>query len=141
MDNDHAVFVFDWQKNDKPIIREKGDSQKILDIICRPDDPLSFCTVGVKHIKFWKMTLAGGKAILGQKKGLFGTKGTIQAVLCGAFMSDGTFVSGCINGEIYIWTNKNEIGNIIQSGHKVGDRHPFSPSFLEWKENKCHKVK
>src|SRR4051812_11528275 len=72
---------------------------QVFDVVwnCFSDNDL--VTVGVKHIKFWRLN---GNS-LDEKKGVFGNVGSIQSLLCAAFVSQDLCATGAVSGEIYLW--------------------------------------
>jgi WD40 repeat protein len=114
-DNYHSVRIYDW-KAKTLLCTEKGHSDKILDIDNHPNDPNSFVTVGVKHIKFWKYDSTSKRFTT--KKGLFG-KAKIQTILCPLYIGNGDILlTGTYDGDIYVWNTKTcEVVGTLSTGH------------------------
>eukprot|EP00698_Gefionella_okellyi_P014107 TRINITY_DN389_c0_g1_i1.p1 TRINITY_DN389_c0_g1~~TRINITY_DN389_c0_g1_i1.p1 ORF type:complete len:769 (-),score=209.02 TRINITY_DN389_c0_g1_i1:235-2541(-) len=99
-DNDKTVCLWDWE-NEKLVAMGRGGSDKTLDCAIAADGTVVTC--GVKNMKFW--TQAGGE--LKSNRGLFGSKGQLQTIMCIAFNSKGETLTGTFGGEVYIWANRN----------------------------------
>jgi len=126
-DNYHSVRIYDW-KAKTLLSTEKGHSDKILDIDNHPNDPNSFVTVGVKHIKFWKFDNTTKRFTT--KKGLYG-KAKIQTILCPLYIGNGDILlTGTYSGEIYVWnTNTGEVVGTLNTGHSSIYGVAYNPEF------------
>ena len=88
-DADHKMVVWDWEKGDGDakacvVAEDKCGNTKILDVACNPYDQknaVSMVSVGMKHVKFWKME----EAKPGAKLTKYGGK-TDTNVVCADFM-------------------------------------------------------
>jgi WD40 repeat protein len=111
LDDNHSVAVWNWRKGTK-LASEKGSQEKIFNAQFNPYSTTGeFVTVGIKHIKFWKV--AGNGFV--SKQGIFGDKGAQQTLLSIAFDKEFTY-TGTNTGEIYQWKeNKLEA---VHAAHK-----------------------
>ncbi|KAK9711895.1 Echinoderm microtubule-associated protein-like 5 [Basidiobolus ranarum] len=116
-DKDHTIEIFDWKSSAEPITSISGHSDLVLDILFNPYDGAEFVTFGVKHIKFWRFD--GNPQALNSKKGIFGPLGKIQTILSGTFIDKETVVTGCMDGDIYLWDiAKRQVSRVIAGAHK-----------------------
>ena len=116
-DTSHSISVYDW-KMGTLICKEHADTRRrVLSMRCNPHDGL-LVTVGVRHIKFWSLTIAMGQEILAaappisvwQKKleprrGVFGRHGISKShtLLCVEFGGPGVTITGTRDGSLLIW--------------------------------------
>jgi microtubule-associated protein-like 6 len=110
-DNDHTVAVWDWLRARK-VASEKGHNDSIFACEYNPHSPDTMVTCGVKHIKFWSLNKETGR--LQTRKGIFGSKGKLQTILCIAFGPDGTTYTGTFDGSVYVWKG-NELAASFQA--------------------------
>ena len=68
LDDAHSVALYEWRSGTK-IASDKGSQDKIFNVQFNPHAP-EFVTVGIKHVKFWKV--AGNGFV--SKQGVFGQK-------------------------------------------------------------------
>ena len=77
---------------------DKGGPDKIMDSAWSTTDN-AFCTVGIKHIYFW----TGSGESFSKKRGISKSREIIN-MSCVQSLSQGSFVTGGMNGCLYIWT-------------------------------------
>eukprot|EP01119_Soliformovum_irregulare_P013844 TRINITY_DN3722_c0_g1_i1.p1 TRINITY_DN3722_c0_g1~~TRINITY_DN3722_c0_g1_i1.p1 ORF type:complete len:1927 (-),score=428.61 TRINITY_DN3722_c0_g1_i1:16-5796(-) len=106
---DHTVVLWKWKEGIKAA-EAPGSKEKIFDVVFHPKKEDEFVTVGVKHVKFWKVT---GNALDG-KKGIFGKTGSIQTILSACYGDNDDCYTGTISGEIYAW-NGNQCVKVIKA--------------------------
>ena len=82
-----------------------GGTDKILGVHFHPSDG-TLVTNGVRHLQFWSVD---GEGVLQGSRARFGKKGKLQTVLCCAFTSDGSTLTGMSDGKVYRWR-----GNSLQ---------------------------
>ncbi|RKP12349.1 WD40-repeat-containing domain protein, partial [Piptocephalis cylindrospora] len=116
-DLDHTLAIYDW-KSGKEIASTSAHSDRVLYVLFHPTDPNALVTVGVRHIKLW--TLDPKEGTLDPKKGVFGTVGKQQTLLCAAYLPGASsLITGGMNGDIYQWDlEKRQVQRTISSGHK-----------------------
>ncbi|KAJ3417480.1 Echinoderm microtubule-associated protein-like 5 [Chytridiales sp. JEL 0842] len=113
MDDEHTVYVYDWQKAGKLIAKDKGHTDDIFGITFNPKNSTEFVTFGVKHLKRWAFDPQAGK-IKGER-GLFGNR-KVQSIICCAFLPNGSYVTGTHGGELMFW-NGNQVMNVMEGLH------------------------
>ncbi|KAJ3087753.1 Echinoderm microtubule-associated protein-like 5 [Quaeritorhiza haematococci] len=114
MDADHMVYLYDWQKNQRPIAKEKGHTDAIFGVTFNHSNPSEFVTYGVKHLKYWQWDPSSSR--LKGDRGLFGSR-KVQSVICATFLPNGNFVTGSHGGELLVWS-RNQIVSVIDGAHK-----------------------
>jgi microtubule-associated protein-like 1/2 len=109
-------LIFDWRKGGKPLATTSAHSDKVLEVAAHPSHPTKFVTAGVKHVKFWQFT--PDINTLDARKGVFGQKGEIQTVPSLAFFNNDLLVTGCKNGDLYLWdVEKRTVVDIVEKAH------------------------
>jgi len=114
MDADHMIYIYEWNKSNKPIAMEKGHNDSIFGVTFNSNGPLEFVTYGVKHLKYWTFDPNTGK--LKGDKGIFGSR-KVQSVICAVFLPDGTYITGSHGGELIAW-KRNQIISSTEDAHK-----------------------
>ena len=79
---------------------------------------------GMNHIKFW--TIDG--ANLTSSRGIFGTVGKVQPMLCGAALHT-KFITGTVSGHLYCWSGR-KLEKIIRAHEKGINAIHASPGGL-----------
>ena len=98
------VAIWDWEAA-RMLTIVKGHSDRIFDSCFLPNSDSSFVTVGVKHLKVWDVM---GNT-LKSKRGIFGSKGSLQTVLCCCRdVHNNRVITGTMDGSIYAWAG-NEL--------------------------------
>jgi echinoderm microtubule-associated protein-like 6 len=116
-DTSHCIAAHDW-KTGQLICSERADPRRrVLDMRCNPHDGL-LVTVGVRHIKFWSLSLGLGTEALATappisvwqqrlepKRGVFGRHGVSKShtLLCVEFGGPGVTITGSRDGSLLIW--------------------------------------
>eukprot|EP00698_Gefionella_okellyi_P011914 TRINITY_DN3177_c0_g1_i1.p1 TRINITY_DN3177_c0_g1~~TRINITY_DN3177_c0_g1_i1.p1 ORF type:complete len:1137 (-),score=303.33 TRINITY_DN3177_c0_g1_i1:786-4136(-) len=98
MDNYNTIMVWDWEKGLR-VSCERGGSDRLFMVGFTPASN-TFASVGVKHMRYWTIATDGS---LSYKKGIMGAKGTLQPIFCVSGDSEGRFLTGTQNGEVYAW--------------------------------------
>ncbi|KAJ1485411.1 WD40-repeat-containing domain protein, partial [Baffinella frigidus] len=110
-DAQHTVTVWEWERT------SAGDTHDILAVAAAPNQAEEFVTVGVQHIKFWRLPLHSDTMIV--RRGIVGNKGRMQTLTCAAFLPSGDGVSllatGTEDGSIYIWRGRQLHLNIAKA--------------------------
>jgi WD40 repeat protein len=73
----------------------------VSDLHSSAGSDLRFVTGGVDHVRFWRLE----RASLTSQVGLFGAKGKVQTVTCGAVIA-GVLVTGTVSGHLYAWRGR-----------------------------------
>ncbi|XP_041352370.1 echinoderm microtubule-associated protein-like 6 isoform X2 [Gigantopelta aegis] len=136
MDQHSTINVWDWRKG-KIISTVRGHSDKVFDVQFNPFLPNTIVSCGVKHIKFWSLC---GNALT-PRKGVFGSAGEIQTILCLAFGPDDLTYSGTLGGDIYIWKGSN-LDRVISGAHKgpVYSLHMSDDGYASGGKDSCVKM-
>ena len=116
-DSSHTIIVYDWKMGAK-ICEEQADTRRrVLAMRCNPHDG-QVVTVGVRHIKFWTLTVAMGseplkaappisvwKKKLEPRRGVFGRHGVSKShtLLCVEFGGPGVTITGSRDGSLLVW--------------------------------------
>jgi microtubule-associated protein-like 6 len=105
-DADRSIVVWvslsgEW-KDAQMQCNAKGASERVFfSNFCAPDSEFQMVSGGLSHIKFWSLEGAN----MTSSKGLFGTTGKVQPMLCGA--PCGTkFITGTVSGHLYVWVGR-----------------------------------
>jgi len=104
-DDDHSICVWESANGEwtdgKRKAKCKGSKDKIRFVHFTGLDDFDLVSGGDRHVKFF--TLCGKN--LKSKKGIFGTKGKIQTILCAATVG-GKVVTGARDGSLYSWEGR-----------------------------------
>ncbi|KAF0698173.1 Aste57867_11158 [Aphanomyces stellatus] len=113
-DDDHSLGVYttkDMWHTATLTWFAKGNKAVPLDLLWHPTDGAQFCSLGVKYLDFWDKEKCS--------KGLFGKKGKLQPLLCGAYVqlgSDKTLVVGTNDGSLYLF-QRPELRSMVENAH------------------------
>ena len=99
LDDDHSLAVYDTETGDL-IASSKGHQSRVLGLLFKSENEIII--VGVKHAKFFELNQRRLKG----KKGIFGKKGKIQAILTVASLGTNV-VTGQADGTLYLWQGRN----------------------------------
>ncbi|KXS22358.1 hypothetical protein M427DRAFT_170957 [Gonapodya prolifera JEL478] len=110
------LFLLDWRRPDRPPVSIQGHSDRIFSVICNPFSRRDFVTVGVRHIKFWRieMGLISDKATVTGEDGVIGRSG-LQTFFSGCFTKQKMFVTGSAIGDIVMWKNGSKVGDVTNA--------------------------
>jgi WD40 repeat protein len=97
-DDNHVLRIWDWRAQ-RILSEHRGDTNKILGIACSPIEAV-FCTVGIRHVKFWSYQTDG---FYGARKGVFGKAGRMCNQTTVQYLDNGDVITGGTNGFLYIW--------------------------------------
>ncbi|RKP19750.1 WD40 repeat-like protein, partial [Rozella allomycis CSF55] len=100
-DDNHTIFIYDWERNSYPICKVHGHSQRILNVAFNPLSNYEFITVGEKLYKFWSFNDTNQE--LSGKNGIFGDKNKISTLLSIAHINDSMVATGTTTGNVLIW--------------------------------------
>jgi len=108
-DTHHSVAIYvtksgEWHDGVKQAT-EKGDTNKTLFVHFTGREDYTLVTGGVKHVKFWQVH---GRS-LNVKRGIFGKKAKLQAVLCAATLTGNVtpvVITGTVSGHIYAFQGR-----------------------------------
>ena len=116
-DTSQCIAAHDWRTG-QLICSERADTRRrVVGMRCNPHDGL-LVTVGVRHIKFWTLSLAMGTEALASappisvwqqklepKRGVFGRHGVSKShtLLCVEFGGPGVTITGSRDGSLLIW--------------------------------------
>eukprot|EP00043_Microstomoeca_roanoka_P006737 m.65510 g.65510 ORF g.65510 m.65510 type:complete len:1912 (-) comp13543_c0_seq2:42-5777(-) len=104
LDNDHTIILWDWAKGIQ-LATTRGHKDKIFSIGVNPIKSNTIVTVGVSHIKFWTQKGNG----FSSKRGIFGSVGKVETMLCLEFDDTGKTYTGSSSGKICIWEDNKLI--------------------------------
>ncbi|RHZ30230.1 hypothetical protein DYB31_010812 [Aphanomyces astaci] len=113
-DDNHSIGVYttrDMWHTAELTWFAKGNKAVPLHVVWHPTDAMHFCILGVKYIEFW------GKEKC--NKGIFGKKGKLQPLLCGAWVTlgtDMTLVVGTSDGALYLF-QRPDLRSIVENAH------------------------
>ncbi|KAJ3339641.1 MAP/microtubule affinity-regulating kinase 3 [Gonapodya sp. JEL0774] len=121
------IYVFDWRRSEKAPVMVQGHNDRIFSVICNPFNRREFVTVGVRHIKFWKIEtgIMSDKSLVVGEDGHTG-KGVTQTFFSGCFTKQKILVTGSAIGDVVFWKNGSKIADVT-SAHKVGPIYSIVP--------------
>lgn len=111
LENEHSLCVWNWEEEEKVASCNIGPEQ-IFACKFHPTDG-TIMAVGVKSVKVFRVT----GSTLTANKGIFGSKGTIQSIMCLAYTPAGAAVTGAFNGDVYVWQGNN-ISAVVPKAHQ-----------------------
>ncbi|KAF0775630.1 hypothetical protein AaE_000670 [Aphanomyces astaci] len=113
-DDNHSIGVYttrDMWHTAELTWFAKGNKAVPLHVVWHPTDAMHFCILGVKYIEFWEKEKCN--------KGIFGKKGKLQPLLCGAWVTlgtDMTLVVGTSDGALYLF-QRPDLRSIVENAH------------------------
>lgn len=114
LEMEHYAAVWKWQEGSL-MCKVSCSPHRIFCAQFRPDSDSQFVTVGVKHVRFWKVcggTALGQRAVLGVIKGI-----KMQTMLSIAFGAQNLTFTGGMNGDVYVWKG-HELNRTISQAHE-----------------------
>uniref|UniRef100_A0A8C2YF38 Cilia- and flagella-associated protein 44 n=1 Tax=Coturnix japonica TaxID=93934 RepID=A0A8C2YF38_COTJA len=126
---DYMLTIWDW-KQEKIVLRSKAFSQDVYRVTFSPDNEEQLTTVGIGHIRFWKMahTFTGLK--LQGALGRFG-KTAATDIIGYVELPDGKVISGAEWGNFLLWEGGLIKVELCRPGHKPCHNGPVSQIILD----------
>ncbi|TPX51863.1 hypothetical protein SeMB42_g00535 [Synchytrium endobioticum] len=114
MDQEHTIYIYDWEKSSKPMTKVAGHTDAIFGVTFNPHAATEFVTYGVKHLTYWIFNPLTG-AVDGTR-GVFGPR-RVPSILCAAFLPDGSYVTGSHAGDLLVWRTHTATA-VLECAHR-----------------------
>ncbi|XP_035170780.1 cilia- and flagella-associated protein 44 isoform X1 [Oxyura jamaicensis] len=126
---DYMLTIWDW-KQEKIVLRSKAFSQDVYRVTFSPDNEEQLTTVGVGHIRFWKMALTFTGLKLQGALGRFG-KTPVTDIIGYVELPDGKVISGSEWGNLLLWEGGLIKVELCRAGHKPCHSGPITQLVLD----------
>ena len=122
-----TVAVWEWGEADPLVALESGDGNRVLALAATPPmtegqslGGTSFVTVGVQHIRFWRVGARGTPLI--SRRGITGNKGRMQTLTCVSVLPPAVggvlqLATGTEDGSVYVWRDRQLHLNLAGAHH------------------------